>query len=189
MVKLFPKLFRLLRKQIYLTLFFLAIPIVAVWLAPPVMEILYDALKLLISWEFAMEINGYRLLFVTYFLFALLSGYVLWKTKAKIAYLWISVLSLVASSIIKGRNSFYYYQVHPEFELNLPASIPDCEFESNFVDYWDYLMNGCHVTIDVLIRSLIDKATFWLIFALLIKILLDVSSGRRKRKRNSQLLD
>ena len=176
-------------KKTFIYIILAVIPILTIWSIPHITNVLDDLIRYFFSMDFVLGISRYRLSFVTYFIFAFCSGYIIWKYKINLKYLLISILSLVLTFLLRGRSSFYWYKARPELNLDAPSSTPECMFESNYLTYWDYLSNGCHITTSDLIRGLIDRTTFWIIVVLIVKLMFEVAQNRRDIRRHTELLD
>lgn len=119
-------------------------------------------------------------------LFAAFTGFIFWKAQLKLNLLVSIVLILIVSNHLWNLNQFN--DLKEMGQMGISPAAPECFKESNYRDYWDYISNGCGLTIDSVLLNIFYKIIIWLtilptVFYLFKKTLV------KKKKRETKLLD
>lgn len=99
---------------------------------------------------------------------------------------WI-VLIFTSVLLVNMRHEFYENHDHPNESQMI--YLAECEQETKYDTFWEYLTQGCHVTLKELIVVLCYKNATWIgVFFLTDFIIRGVRRSKNKKKK-SQLID
>ncbi len=142
-------------------------------------------------WESTTGIFKIRSIFlnlIIHFLIAIFVGILFFRFKFKLTLLIPIILVIISTSLIWNINRFEFHkQQYQNGEIAIQSE-PDCYKEINYKNYWDYINNGCHVTVTDVVLSLIYRILIWSLTLALIKYIL-TKTRTDKKVDNLELLD
>lgn len=99
----------------------------------------------------------------------------------------IAVIVLLFAGISLLRMRYLFYENHAHADYSEIENLPECMKESNYDTFWEYLNQGCHLTLGELTRVISYKSAMWIGVFFLVHFL--VSRIRRSKEVNAQLID
>ena len=100
----------------------------------------------------------------------------------------IAVIVLLFAGISLLRMRYLFYENHDHADYSEIENLPECMKESNYETFWEYLNEGCHLTLGELTRVICYKSAVWIGVFFLVYFL--VRRMRRSKKQvNAQLID
>lgn len=161
--------------------------------------IILSALVMLLPWlGFAIwenlpqnfRINSNHLRYVFNALIGLIIGVIIFKKEIKLSIIPILILLFTSSAILWNINRFNSHKRDLESKaIEYPLHIPECEKESNFESFWDYIQNGCHITVDDFVGSLLNKVLILTIAILLSRTISSIIIVKRNKRKDKSIID
>lgn len=144
-------------------------------------------------WElfpYDLRINANLVRYITYAGFGIVFGYLIWRQRIKLIILPIIFVAFGVSSLIWSINRFEANKLDYKMGVydDLPESIPACVKESNYIDFWDYIANGCHYSAADLAGGYLNHLLILTLAILTTRILLIAYRSKRKN-HDTALLD
>ncbi|AEA45239.1 hypothetical protein [Fluviicola taffensis] len=140
--------------------------------------------KLLNIW-----IRSYSIQFFLFVIASLVSLLFVRKFNLKKRVIILIVLVFVVFNVLQTRNQFYLYQVNRELSIGDMQNVPECMIEANYETFWEYLNEGCHLTVSDMIRSIFYKCLFWIIPFLVGDYLIRLFHKINRKKAKTELID
>lgn len=142
------------------------------------------------SLPFDFRVNSNDLRYAFYGMMGIIIGGILFKKELKLALIPLLILFFTASNVAWNIDRFNSQKRDLETgKIEYPMHIPDCEKESNFDSFWDYIQHGCHITVDDFVGSLLIKVLIFAITLLIGRTALLLLIGKRKRSMDKHLID
>lgn len=130
--------------------------------------------------------TSYQIQFVIIGIAAILCAFLIMRFALKKWCIAIIVLLFAGISLLRMR--YLFYENHDHADYSEIKNLPDCMKESNYDTFWEYLNQGCHLTLGELIRAICYKSAIWIGVFFLIYFLA-YWIRRSKKKANAQLID
>lgn len=120
----------------------------------------------------------------------LILGPVIFKKQIKLTIVPVLILLFTSSSILWNINRFNSHKKELEKKaLEYTLHIPECEKESNFESFWDYIQNGCHIRINDFLGSQLNNVLILTIAILLSRTLSIIILVKRNKRKNNSIID
>ena len=138
----------------------------------------------------SLGISSKQIHYVFISILGLMIGVVIVKKEIKLTIIPIPILLFTFSTIVWNTNRFNSHKRDLETNaIEYPLHLSECEKESNFENFWDYIQNGCHFTVDDFVGSLLNKVLILTLAILLSKTLLEIVQTKRKKRKDPRVID
>ena len=144
-------------------------------------------------WEllpYEIRINSLTFRNIIYVLTGSLMGLLFIKQSLKLLVLPFLLVLFIGSNILWSIQRFNYYR-HDMINntTDYPIGLPECEKESNYLDIWDYMQNGCHYSTEDFFRTILNRVLVLTISILVSRILYILWKSRKRKRKDAQVLD
>ena len=142
-------------------------------------------------WESTTSLFKVRSIFlnlIIHFIIAIFVGILFFRFKFKLTLLIPIILVIISTSLLWNINRFELHKLQYQKDEIAIHSEPECYKEINYKNYWDYINNGCHVSVTDLVLSLTYRMLIWSLTIVIIKYVL-TKTRTVKKVDNLELLD
>ncbi len=112
-------------------------------------------------------------------------AFIVYRNKFNHFTIFPAVALFVGTALFKVRLQFYHYHDYPDY--GDMKNVPECLKEENFNSFWEYLTQGCHLTLKGLTLSQTYKSLCWIVVFYFVLFLLN--KWNKRRNPNQQLID
>jgi hypothetical protein len=142
-----------------------------------------------ISHVCSIWIRSYSIQFYLYSAVSLITLGLVRKFQLKKRVIILMLLVFVGFNVLQSRNQFYRYHANRELSIGDMQNVPECMIEANYDSFWEYLNEGCHLSVSDLIQSNVYKCLFWIVPFFLGDYLIRLFQKLNRKKTTTELID